>query len=77
MTTTMDQIHHIRELFFEQGLNISDIAEATGFNWKTVRKYVDMEDFNIYVKAEHPSRHLSKLDTYKSTIDAWLMAHGR
>ena len=73
MTTTMDQIHHIRELFFEQGLNISDIAEATGFNWKTVRKYVDMEDFNIYVKAEHPSRHLSKLDPYKSTVDAWLM----
>ena len=72
MTTTMDQIHHIRELFFEQGLNLSDIAEATGFNWKTVRKYVDMEDFNIPSKNLRPDKHFSKLDLYKPTIDKWL-----
>ena len=72
MTTTMDQIHHIRELFFEQGLNLSDIAEASGFNWKTVRKYVDMEDFNIPSKNLRPDKHFSKLDLYKPTIDKWL-----
>ena len=26
---TMDQIHHIRALYYEQGYNISDIAKAT------------------------------------------------
>ena len=46
MSTTMDQIHHIRDLFYVQGKNISEIASETGFNWKTVKKYVDMDDFN-------------------------------
>ena len=43
---TMDQIHHIRVLYYEQGYNISEIAEATGRDWKTVAKYIDMADFN-------------------------------
>ena len=46
MSPTMDQIHHIRDLFYVQGKNISEIASETGFNWKTVKKYVDMDDFN-------------------------------
>ena len=45
--TTMDQIHHIRELFYSQGKNISEIAKETGLNWKTVQKYVDKTDFNL------------------------------
>ena len=43
---TMDQIHHIRELYYEQGHNISEIAKSTGHDWKTAAKYIDMEDFN-------------------------------
>ena len=43
---TMDQIHHIRQLFYEQGKNISEITQETGLSWKTVRKYVDQTDFN-------------------------------
>ena len=75
MSTTMDQIHHIRELFYAQGKNISEIASETGFNWKTVKKYVDMDDFNNpppTSKAE--AVHESKLDPYKPLIDSWLMA---
>ena len=41
---TMDQIHHIRAMFYEQGYNISEIAKATGRDWKTVAKYIDMID---------------------------------
>ena len=43
---TMDQINHIRALYYEQGYNISEIAEATGRDWKTVAKYIYMADFN-------------------------------
>lgn len=46
MSTTMDQIHHIRELFYQQGKNISQIASETGLNRKTVSKYVDMVLFS-------------------------------
>ena len=46
MSTTMDQIHHIRDMYYQQDKNISQIASETGLNRKTVTKYVDMEDFN-------------------------------
>ena len=60
MSTTMDQIHHIRELFYQQGKNITEIASETGLNRKNVSKYVDMEDFNSppptpVSEEEHPS----------------------
>lgn len=43
--TTMDQIHRIRELYYEQDKNLNEIAIIMGCDWRTVRKYVDMEDF--------------------------------
>ena len=73
---TMDQIHHIRELYYEQGItNISQIAEITKLNRKTVTKYIDMEDFSTpppepYSEEEHES----KLNPYKPIIDSWLIA---
>jgi transposase len=67
----MDQIHHIRELFYSQGKNISEIAKETGLNWKTVQKYVDKQDFNL-PKPEAPKASVSKLDKYKEVIDYWL-----
>ena len=44
--TTMDQIHRIRTYYYEQGKNLSEIAALMNLDWRTVRKYVDMEDFN-------------------------------
>ncbi len=46
------------------------IAHETGFNFRTVQKYVEMEDFNIKKKAIHTRK--GKLDPYKETIDKWL-----
>jgi transposase len=71
----MDQIHHITEMFYQQGKNISEISSETGLNRKTVSKYVDMEDFN----SPHPTIaaeecHISKLDPFKPLIDEWLQA---
>lgn len=75
MSTTMDQIHRIREMYYHQDKNISDIASETGFDWKTVKKYVDMEDFSPPApKPQSDEKHISKLDDYKVLIDSWLKA---
>ena len=75
MSTTMDQIHRIREMYYQQDKNISEIASETGFNWKTVKKYVDMENFNLPIpSAATKTTHESKLDSYKQKIDSWLEA---
>ncbi len=69
----MDQIHHIRALYYEQGYNISEIAKATDRDWKTVAKYIDMADFNepLPVPASE-QRFCPKLAPYKPLIDSWL-----
>jgi transposase len=71
----MDQIHHIREMYYQQDKNISEIASETGLNRKTVSKYVDMEDFNSPPPTSASEKcHESKLDPFKPLIDAWLQA---
>lgn len=74
MSTAMNQIHHIREMYYQQDKNISEIATETGMNWKTIRKYVDMEDFNLNPSAQEETTRASKLDMFKPTIDSWLTA---
>ena len=73
---SMDKIHQIRSLYYEQGeTNIAEIARQTGFNRKTVEKYIDMDDFNE--KQPEPlseATRTSKLDPYKAIIDGWLQA---
>ena len=72
--TTMDQIHHIRELYYEQDRKISEIAAKTGLNRKTVTKYVDMTDFNpLAPKPAMQQQCCPKLNPYKPLIDQWLM----
>lgn len=73
--TTMDQIHRIRELYYEQGKNLKEIATIMNCDWRTVRKYVDMEDFNCPApQMESGEDHESKLDPFKPLIDSWLEA---
>lgn len=70
---TMDQIHHIRQLYYEQDKNISEIAQELHLNWRTVQKYVDMEDFNLPQPAQKPIQNTCpKLEPYKPLIDSWL-----
>lgn len=70
----MDQIHHIRELYYEQAKSLSEIAAITGLNRKTVTKYVDMTDFNSPAPKPAIQQHCCpKLDSYKPLIDKWLM----
>ncbi len=68
---TMDQVHRIRELYFGQGKNLTEIAEIMGCDWRTVRKYVDKEDFSPRAPAAE-TKHQSKLAPYHAEIDGWL-----
>ncbi len=71
---TMDQVHTIRELYYNQGLNLKEIAEKLNCDWRTVKKYVDQEDFSPPKPVpESEVVHESKLDPYKPIIDKWLM----
>ncbi len=72
----MEDQHRIRELYYSQGIeNISEIARITGYNRKTITKYLDKDDFSP--KPPEPAReeeHPSKLEPYKPLIDSWLIA---
>lgn len=69
----MDQIHRIRDLYFGQDKSLTEIAKTENLDWRTVRKYVDMEDFNEAPPNPNEKQHSSKLDPYKPIIDNWLM----
>jgi len=71
----MTQVNSIREMFFEKGLNYAEISRATGYDVKTVKKYIYQEDFNQPVKAKQVRD--SKLDPFKQEIDQWLEADKR
>ena len=70
--TTMDQIHRIRDLYYWQGKSLTEIAGIEKLDWRTVRKYVDMEDFNQKSPSPEEESHSSKLDKFKPVIDKWL-----
>ncbi len=44
---SMTQIKDIRKMYFEEGKNISQIAKETGHDRKTVREYLEKEDWNL------------------------------
>jgi transposase len=70
---TMDKIHDIRFRFFTKGEKITRIADELHLDWRTVQKYVDMNDFNEPIpKPASDQRFCPKLDPYKSTINNWL-----
>lgn len=69
----MDKVHSIRQLYYEQGKNIPAIIAETGYDRKTICKYIDMTDFNTpEPKAKDPENICPKLDNYKPLIDEWL-----
>ena len=53
-----------------EGLSLREIEERTGRNFRTVKKYVDMEDWNKGKKAR--KQRESRLEPLKETIDEWL-----
>jgi putative ubiquitin-RnfH superfamily antitoxin RatB of RatAB toxin-antitoxin module len=68
MTLAMTDINDIKELYFKKGLNVAEIIRKTGHDRKTVNKYLEKTDFNIYLEASKRSKRGSKLDPFKETI---------
>ncbi len=66
---TITQVNYIRELYFREGKTYSEICTMTGKNYRTIKKYVDMNDFNPkHHKAERPN----KSDPLRPIIVKWL-----
>lgn len=65
----MSQINHIRDLN-ASGYTITDIHRMTGIDRKTIRKYLELEDFSpeVPIVITRPS----KLDPFKETVRQWL-----
>ena len=69
----MSQIDDIRDRA-RKGYRLAEISRATGHDVKTVRKYLEMDDFSPRPPAKRAFP--SKLDPYKATIDKWLADDG-
>ena len=67
---SMDDIMYIKRLHEKEGLSIRKIMRRTGYHYETVRKYLDMEDFNEPLYP--PRKTTSLLDPLKPVIDSWL-----
>lgn len=60
----------IRRMFFEEGQNISNINKESGFDRKTIGKYINKTDWSNTVRFKEYKP--SKLDKYKPDIDLWI-----
>ena len=67
---TMANLDNIRNLNNEKGLNVSEIHRKTGFDHKTIKKYLDQDDFNL--KPLIKEQRASILAPYHLVIDQWL-----
>ena len=72
MALDMPQIDDIRRLWSE-GRDVSEIARVTGHDRKTVRKYLQVDDFSPEAPAPR-AKGPSKLDPFKDYIDRTLEA---
>jgi len=69
---TMTQEHDIRKMFYEEGKNISKISRETSFDRKTIRTYLEKEDWNKEKPIASSEATYPKLEPYKKDIDKWL-----
>ncbi len=65
----MSRIQQIKQ-WQAQGWSVSAIAAQLGLDRKTVRKYVEQQDFSPQMPVKRGRG--SKLDPYQATIDRWL-----
>jgi transposase len=69
----MDQINDIRNRYYAKGENITQISGAMKLDRKTVRKYVEKEDWNRPAPRQASEKQICpKLDGFKPVIDQWL-----
>jgi len=68
----MTEISNIRNLYFEEGKNITEINRITGKDRKTIKHYIEKDDWNKPEESGKNEETFPKLDPYKEEIDKWL-----
>ena len=68
----MTEISNIRNLYFEEGKSITEINRITGKDRKTIKHYIDKDDWNKPEESEKIEKTFPKLEPYKAEIDKWL-----
>jgi len=68
----MTQVHDIRKEYFEKGKSISQIARELGYDRKTIRAYIQKDDWNREIPNPKKENDFPKLEPFKATIDEWL-----
>ena len=66
---TITQVNYIRELYFLEGKKIIDICDMTGRNYRTIKKYIEKDDFN---ESQHKVKRPNKSDVLRPIINKWL-----
>jgi transposase len=74
---TMTEAHDIRKLYFEEGKSVTGISRETGRDRKTIRMYIEKEDWNEAQPTSLPEVGFPKLEPYKGDIDSWLIEDKR
>ena len=67
---TMEHIYRIRYLRKFEGKSLRKIAEITGHDFSTVKRYVDKEDFNLPMPIKQ--KREGKLSPYRDIVLKWL-----
>lgn len=68
---SMDDIKYIKRLYEKEEVSIREIMRRTGYHYETIKKYLELEDFNEPLKP--PMKKPSLLDPLKPIIDEWLI----
>ena len=66
----LEEIQNIRNMYYRQKMTVREICASTRRDYKTVRKYLDMTDFNESIPKAGSVP--SKLDPWKDIIGQWL-----
>lgn len=67
---TMVDIKYIKDLCDNKGLSLNEISRTTGHCFRTIQKYIDMDDWSKPVEAKRKKN--SELEPYKAEINKWL-----
>lgn len=69
---TMEQVYRIRNMKKYEGKSVRKIASITGHDCKTVKKYIEKEDFNLAIRPKQNRK--GKLSPYRNIIISWLIS---
>ena len=72
----MADINSIRIDCFNKGLSISKIHQNTGYDHKTIRKYLNKEEFNLTPKTSLTRLYLAAIKIWEAKNEIILEASG-